>query len=342
MAVTIYDIAKKAGCSPSAVSLAINNSKKVSEATRQRVLRIASELGYTPNFSARSLKRSQTHMIGVIAPNLDNPLFCTMISGITHVANNHGYSIVLGLSAGSLETEKYNINMLSERRVDGLIVFPSFPDFIFPSFIDGIDNKKIPLVLCGLSNKSKNAINYVKCDNHKGGYIATEHLIKNGCNKIACICATNEKTQASSRIAGYKQAHNNYGIFVDENLILFCSTDSQSIYDSTIDFVKKYNVDGIFCLYDFMALPVMRAVLSLGKRIPEDVAIIGYDNIDLSSNLVIPLSSVKTHAYEVGSLATEKLISEIKDPDFVIQPTVFEPELIVRQSSDKSHLNGHI
>ncbi len=336
MAVTIYDIAEKAGCSPSAVSLAINNSKKISAATKERILKIASELGYTPNFSARSLKRSQTYMIGVIAGTLDNPLSCTMVSGINHVANKYGYSIVLELSSGSFENEKNNINLLRERQVDGLIVFPSVPNTVFPSFIDGINNEKIPLVLCGLSNKSQNAINYVKCDNYRGGYIATEHLIKTGCRKIACICAVDERSHAFSRVNGYKQAHVDYGIPNDEVLILFCPSDSEKIFESTINLLNQYDIDGIFCLYDYMALPVMKAVTALGKKIPDDIAIIGYDNISLSQNLIIPLSSVNTHAYEMGALAAENLIGEIKDPNFIKQPTVFEPELVVRQSSKKT------
>ena len=125
MAVTIYDIAEKAGCSPSAVSLAINNSKKISAATKERILKIASELGYTPNFSARSLKRSQTYMIGVIAGTLDNPLSCTMVSGITHVANKYGYSIVLELSSGSFENEKNNIDTSNR----GLVMKSVMPEF---------------------------------------------------------------------------------------------------------------------------------------------------------------------------------------------------------------------
>ena len=146
MAVTIYDIASKAGCSPSTVSLVINDSKKISDATKSHVRKIAEELGYYPNYAARSLKNSQTYTIGVIAPNLKNPLFCMMISGISDSANKYGYNIVLGLSEQSIEIERNNIRMLSERKVDGLVIFPSFLEEIFPDFISGVDEKNMPMV----------------------------------------------------------------------------------------------------------------------------------------------------------------------------------------------------
>ena len=192
MLVTIYDIAKKIGCSPSTVSLALNDSPKISTATKELVHRVADELGYTPNYAARCLINNQTHTLGVIAPDLNNPLFCMMVGGIANTANELGYSIILGLSEQSVEKEKSNIQMLSEKRVDGLVVFPSFPDEVLPTTVDSADTR-IPLILCGNSNKANENLSFVKCDNHTGGYIATEHLRENGCRRIACICAIVEK-----------------------------------------------------------------------------------------------------------------------------------------------------
>lgn len=336
MAVTIYDIAKKAGCSPSTVSLVINDSKKISDATKEHVRRIAAELGYYPNYTARSLKNSQTYTIGVIAPNLKNPLFCMMISGITDTAIKHGYNIVLGLSEQSIENERNNIRMLSERRVDGLVVFPSFLEEIFPDFISGVDEKKIPLILCGTSSKCSKNINYVKSDNQLGAFLATEHLINQGYKNIAFICAVTDKQQAASRIEGYKKAHEKYKITYKDELISFCSQEKEDIFNTTVNLISTKEVDAIFCLYDYMALTVIQAVNSVGKRIPEDIGIIGYDNIDIGVLLPTKLSSVDTHAYEVGQLATEKLINKIQNPDLKIDNVILKPEIKIRDSSKKA------
>ena len=334
MLVTIYDIAKKLGCSPSTVSLALNDSPKIPDTTKEKVRNTARELGYTPNYAARCLINNQTHTIGVIAPNLSNPLFCMMVSGIASTANELGYSIILGLSEQSVDKEKSNIQMLSERRVDGLVVFPSFPDETLPSFVDR-DDSRIPIVLCGSSNKYNDNISFVKCDNHMGGYIATEHLIKNGCKRIACVCATVKKGQATSRVSGYENALEFYNIPLDENLIAYCSQDFDDIFNTTVNLIENHNIDAVFCLYDYMSLPVIRAALSLNKRIPEDIAIIGYDNIDIASQLPIPLSSINTHAYTVGSLAAKHLINKMQNPDDEVKKILLKPEIIIRQSSEK-------
>ena len=303
-------------------------------------IKVAKELGYTPNYAARCLIKSQTHTIGVIAPNLSNQLFCMMVNGIATSANELGYNIVLGLSEQSIENEKKNMQMLSERRVDGLVVFPSFPDAVLPDFADS-NNRNIPLILCGNSNKHNNNFSFVKCDNHMGGYIATEHLIENGCKRIACICAIVEKEQAASRISGYSDALEFHNIPQDENLVVFCSQESDDIFNTTVNLIKKHNIDGVFCLYDYMSLPVMRAALSLGKRIPEDIAIIGYDNIDIVSQLPIPLSSVNTHAQVVGSLAAKHLIKKIQNPNDEVKRIILKPEIVVRESSKRqTNKNG--
>ena len=333
MAVTIYDIAREAGVSPSTVSLVMNNSKKIKSSTTAHVREVAKKLGYIPNFAARSLTNSQTFNLGVIVPNLSNPLFCSMLGEIVNAAHNHGYGIVLGLSDQSIDKEKQYITMLSEQRVDGIIIFPTFLDDIFPEFIKGKNDAEIPMILCGTSTKQSDNINYVKCDNHMGGYIATEHLIQTGKHRIACLCAVEEKTQAISRIAGYRDAHEFYNLPYPAELVSFCAPDSESIYQETVRLINEQGVDAFFCLFDYMCLPVICAIEALGKRIPQDIAIVGYDNIDISAMLPIPLTSVETHARQIGSMAVNQLIKKIEDPTTETRKVVVKPELIIRASS---------
>ena len=333
MSVTIYDIAKKANCSPSTVSLVMNDSNKISQKTKDRIREIAGELGYTPNFAAKSLINRKTNAIGVVIPNLENPLFCNMLSHMNKTIDQYGYSTVLGLSEHSAAEEKHCIQMLSEHRVDGLVIFPSFLNEYFPEFIKNKDDLQIPLVLCGASSYKSSNISYVKCDNHIGGYIATEHLIKTGKRRIACLCATSLPIQANSRISGYKDALDFFDIPFEENLIVFCSDDFYDIADATADLIRKQKPDAIFCLYDYMCMPVINTITSLGLKIPEDIALIGYDNLPQSAFFPIPLSTVDTHSTTVGNMAVKHLIKKINNPSAESKKTVLKPDLIVRKST---------
>lgn len=147
--VTIYDVAKEAGCSTATVSLVLQNSDKIKASTQQRVLDAVEKLGYLPNFAARSLSSKFTNLLGLIVPNMENPLFAHMIKGVEEYANSKGYGIILGISDLSLDKEMFYMQMLQERRVDGLLVFPTFVDEIFERFICGKSDESIPLVLCG-------------------------------------------------------------------------------------------------------------------------------------------------------------------------------------------------
>ncbi len=333
MPVTIVDIAKEAGCSAATVSLVMKNSPKIKSSTKQRVMEIANRLGYTPNFAARSLINGQTNLIGAILPNLDNPLFATMVSGVEKKASELGYSIILGISSQSLEKEKQYMQMLSERRVDGLLLFPSFLDELFPAFIEQQNDKKIPVVLCGTSGHMNTDISYVKCDNHMGAYIAIEHLIKIGKKRIACLCAVIDRSQANSRISGYRDALEFYDVKEENDLIIFCSQAPEDIARATEKLVTEKKVDAIFCLYDHMSITVMRTVQQLGKRIPEDIAIVGYDNISVSALLPISLTTIDTHATRIGSMATELLIKKIREPNTENRQISLKPVLVVREST---------
>ena len=187
--VTIYDVAKEAGCSTATVSLVLQNSDKIKASTQQRVLDAVEKLGYLPNFAARSLSSKFTNLLGLIVPNMENPLFA-----------------ILGISDLSLDKEMFYMQMLQERRVDGLLVFPTFVDEIFERFICGKSDESIPLVLCGSTGVQEYPVSYVKCDNRMGAYMATDHLVTSGRRRIGCLCAVADHRQAESRINGYRDA----------------------------------------------------------------------------------------------------------------------------------------
>ena len=331
--VTIYDVAQKANCSIATVSLVLQNSDKIKPSTHRRVMDAVKELGYLPNFAARSLSNKKTNLLGLIVPNMENPLFTPMIKGVEEYANSKEYSIILGISSLVLEKEISYIQMLKERRVDGLLVFPTFVDEIFNKFLKENDHKDIPLVLCGSSGVREYPVSYVKCDNRVGAYIAVDHLVTTGHRKIACLCAVADRRQAQSRVLGYQDALMFHQIEYDESLIYYCTQDTNDIYQTTEKLLKEKKIDAIFCLYDYMSIVAMRAVLNSGFRIPEDIAIMGYDNIPISQFLTIPLSTIDTHSQRIGSMGAELLIEKIQKPDTPCRQIQLKPDLVVRQST---------
>lgn len=332
--VTIYDVAKEANCSPATVSLVFKKSERIKPDTHKRVLDAAKKLNYTPNIIAQSLITRETRTLGVIVPNIENPLYSCMISGVEECANKNGYDIILGISDSESEKESHHLDMLAKKRIDGLV--------LFPTFIDAIKNKlenslayNIPIVLCGSSGKSMVNTDYVKCDNHAGSFSAINHLIDKGCRKIGCIFPVHDKKQSESRLAGYQDSLADNGIAYDENLIKYCSMDNDSIYNATQELLDSQHPDALFCLYDYCASIVVSAILHKGLRIPEDIAVMGYDNIPLSQFFPIPLSTVDTHGNQVGQRATELLIEKIKDPNLPVRQILLKPDLIVRQSTER-------
>ena len=333
MAVTIIDIAREARCSTATVSLALKNSEKIRLETRERVQEIADRLGYHPNYAARSLIRGQTGSIGVVIPNLENPLFIELLQGVEEYITEQGFCIVLGVSALSAEREKRYLSMLSERQVDGLILFPTFLNETFPEAIEREDDHKVPLVLCGSSGLISSNVNYVMTDNRMGAYIGTEHLIQLGCKHIAFIGAIVDMAQAQTRLNGYRDALEFYGLDNDPALEVYCSPEADTVFQKTVELLRSKTVDAIFCLYDYMAFSVIRAVESLGLRIPEDVAIVGYDNVSISARLSKALTSIDTHSYKVGRTAAEILLKKIEKPETPNRQIVFKPELVVRETT---------
>ncbi len=337
--VTIYDVAKTAECSTATVSLVLHNSEKVKPETRERVQEVMKRLGYTPNYLARSLSMKATNTLGLIVPQVENPVFSQMIAGVEKYASSRGYNLLLGISGLELDKENLCLNMLRQKRVDGLLIFPTFMDHILANLFHQktATQNQIPIVFCGSSgNQDRNDISYVKCDQRMGAYLAVDHLIDTGRRRIALIAAVSEPSQASSRVAGYRDALAFHNMKADESLIRFCSQENESIYRCTQELLASEKPDAIFCLYDYMALLVMRAIHNQGLRIPEDIAVIGFDNISISQYLPVSLSTVNTRSEKVGIMAAQLLLQHIDTPDLPPQQIRLAPELIVRESTGKT------
>lgn len=331
--VTIYDIAKVANCSTATVSLALSGNERIRLETRQRILDIADQLGYTPSYIAQSLSKRNTNTLGLIVPNISNPVFSQMVSGIETYANSKGYNVIFGLSDSIREKELFYLDMLQSKRVDGLIILPTFMDMLEEK-LNAQDSFKSSIVLCGSSGASTGIdISYAKCDNRVGGYLAIKHLIDTGRKRIGCIFPISDEQQCHSRRTGYIDALKEYNIEYNKSLVKLCATDDNSIFLATKQLLEKEQPDAIFCLSDYSTISVMRAIYSLGLRIPEDISVIGYDNIPVASYLPTALSTIDTRSMEVGQKAAELLIQKITNPDTPVQQITLKPELIVREST---------
>lgn len=333
--VTIYDIAKAANVSTATVSLSLSGNPRIRPETRQHILEIANELGYAPNYIAQSLTKRKSSTLGLIVPNISNPLFSQMVSGVETYANSKGYNAILGLSDSCCEKELFYLDMLQRERVDGLVVLPTFMEAVKDKL--NVQKSSASLVVfCGSTGASTGMdISYAKCDNHAGAFMAIEHLIHTGKKRIGCIFPVFNEQQYASRKSGYMDALAAHDIAYDEGFIKVCSMDSNSVFHATKELIHAKKPDAVFCISDYYSISVIRAIYALGLRIPEDIAVIGYDNISISDYLPISLSTIDTHSYRIGQMAAEMLIEKIEHPDSPLRQVILKPELVIRESTSQ-------
>lgn len=332
--VTIYDIAREANCSSATVSLVLKDDPRVKKETRDRVLEVIKKFKYKPSFMARGLIIQRTDTIGLIVPELKNPVFSDIIEGVLNYVNSLQWHLIVGVTNHDKEKEIFYLNMLREKKVDGLVILPTYLQDIRKDLIR-FKNENFPFVLSGVQLDGVDT-NYVSCNMEKGAYLATEHLIENGHKSIAFISGVANPLQSCERLNGYKKALEDSGIPFDENYVVQCGATLEDAYKVTTELIKKHpEITGIFCLYDYIAISVIKAILDKGARIPDDYAVASYDNIDISAYLPISLTTVETYSKKVGETAAKILVSQIKDEGNDYQRVVLSPKLIERQSTDK-------
>src|SRR5688572_22565216 len=308
-AATIKDIARKLNVSISTVSRALRNAHDVSADTRRTVQALAEELNYQPNLLALSLKRKQTHNIGVIVPNLDYVL-STMVKGIDEVALEAGYTVMVCQSNESFGREIVNTRRLLDSLVDGLIISVSSETKVFDHF-KKIQEKKMPMVVFDRVTHDLKAPS-VRIDNEDGGYQATEHLIEQGYKRIAILAGPKNLGISNSRLEGYLNALRKHKLKADPDLIIYCDFNQHYAYLATQELLNmKKRPDAIFTISDRMAIGAMLAIKEKGLKMPHDIGLVGFNNEPVV-NLVTPgISSVEQPAFEMGKLAAKLFIETV-------------------------------
>jgi len=329
---TLRDIAKKAGVSITTVSRALNNKPDVSSKTKDKILSIVKKSGYTPNLLAKSLRCQKSKTIGVVLADISNPFFAAIAKGIEDTAHKRGYSIILVNTDEEYEKEKEALRVLVEKRVDGFLITPVQKEY---KDILRIKERRIPLVLLA---RHFDAIetNSVVNDDELGGFLATEYLIQKGHKRILYISGPLYNSSALERLNGYKRALKEHQIQFEEKLVRGYTAKMGKVYTLMKEIVKeKLNFTAIFTFSDFLALGVMKAIREEKLKIPDDVAVVGYDDIEFASFLETPLTTVHMRKYRLGMEGTNILIDEIEGKKVGEKPNTLtiKPELIVRKST---------
>lgn len=325
--VTIKDVAREAGVSAMSVSKALNNKPGISVETRRRILDTANRLSYSQNMIAKSLRIEETKTIGVILSDSSEMVMAKILRGIQDTASQKDYSVITANTDHKPELERKSIQTLLDKRIDGLIIVA--PMCYSSEDIDKLKASGTPTVLLMRKNDRKN-IDTVINDNYLGGYKIVEHLAECGCKDLAFLALeTNE-----DRMNGYIHALNHYKLECDSEKILYTPPFIAGGYENTKALLAcGRRLDAIVCGCDTIAIGAIEALREANLRIPQDVRVTGYDDIELAGYLRTPLTTIKQPFYEIGCKGMEILLDRMAYPGMPTQKVVIKSQLIVRDST---------
>ncbi|EMK3508089.1 substrate-binding domain-containing protein [Vibrio parahaemolyticus] len=328
---TMKDIAKLAGVSTSTVSHVINKTRFVSEEISERVNNAAKELNYyAPSALARSLKVNRTKTIGMLVTTSTNPFFGEVVKGVERSCYHKGYSLILCNTEGDNERMRQSINTLLQKRVDGLILMCSSLEGeridVFERYPD------IPVVVMDwgpmLFTSDK-----IQDNSLRGGYLAAKYLIDCGHTEIGCITGPLIKHQAQMRYEGYKRAMNEAGLEFNANWIIESDFECEGGYQAFKKMAERGTLpSSIFVSNDMMAMGMINAANELGIKVPDDLSIIGYDDIHIAKFMSPSLTTIHQPKYRLGQAAVETLVRRLDDKSNEAQVVQLEPTLVIRNS----------
>lgn len=322
---SIREVAKLAGVSPATVSRVINGTANVDEEKRQRVLKVIDETGFKPNELARALFKQSSKIIGVIVPNIENPFFNELAKAIEEEAYENGYKILLCNSNNNEEKELMNMQMLNQLKADGLIMVTNSNNTV-----KRLEENSFPVVLVDRQLSSMNEIAIVESDNYKGGKIATKHLIECGCKNIVCMKGPQHISSANQRYLGYQEVCKESGI---EEQYIECGYSYESGLKKAEELITKYpDVDGIIASNDMVAISVYKSLIQKGYHIPEDIQIIGFDNIRFGWLFTPEITTIAQPTKKIGKKAAQ-LIINYRNGHKIEKINIFDIELIERQTT---------
>ena len=335
--VSIKDIAKEASVSIATVSYVINNKKNVSKKTREKVQSIIDKLGYRTNIIARSLRTKSTKAIGVIVPDISTPFTSQVVRGMEEIAKTAGYTLILGCHYYDIVEEERQVQVFLDQFIDGIILFNGFDNSLFVEVV----SKKIPLVLVDRKVKNEN-IPSVTVDNIKGVESAVDYLVLKGHKKIGYVTFDYKNhTIVKERYDGYCRGLKKNKIQYNEGYVVNTDIFRLKEIEGTYEFMKKYFLTSkdiptaFITISDFNAYGIILAARETGLEVPEDISVIGYDNIIFSKLIDPPLTTVKQPKKLMGRTGMELLIKIISNKKLKQKNIVLKTEIIERDSVSK-------
>jgi LacI family transcriptional regulator len=334
--VTIYDIARKLKISAATVSRGLQDHPAISKKTKKRIFELVEEMGYRTNHFARNLRQKKTKTIGVIVHELNSTFITSVLAGIEKVTTEAGYDLIITHSSESAKKEAANAKNLFHKRVDGLIASLS-SDTKDLDHYSPFTEKEIPVIFFDrVEQDGRNTV--VVIDNARCGYIATQHLIDQGCKRIAHITSSLQRNVYSLRYKGYQDAlFDNRLAFDDSSVVISDLSEAGSIEAAKKILKMKPLPDGVFITNDFVAAVCMRIFKEQGLSIPADIAIVGFNN-DAIGKLIEPaLTTINYPGIDMGEIAARNLINHLSGISNIQQTNtiIIRSELIVRDSSLK-------
>ena len=326
------DIAQDLGVSLMTVSKALRNHSDISHKTRERVLQRMRELNYQPDWIARSMVTRRTYLVGLVLPDLMHSFFAEVAKGVARTLQPLGYQVVISNTEEDGEVELGQIEVLVTRKVDGLIIASAQRD---PEIFESLEQRKIPYVLMDRTINGVDA-NYVGVKDEEVGALATEHLIRQGCRRIAHLRGPALAT-GDGRLKGYRKALAKHHVDARPEFVVSGQYGDATGYEATRELLKLRPLpDGIVCYNDPVAAGAVKAILEAGLRVPEDIAIIGAGNVHYSDLLKVPLSTIDQSSGVIGETAAQ-LLSECMESKTALPPKkiFIAPRLVVRESSQR-------
>jgi LacI family repressor for deo operon, udp, cdd, tsx, nupC, and nupG len=329
---TIYDVARLAGVSPSTVSRMLNGKGQFAPTTHRAVEQAVEQLRYRPNTIARSLRTKSTQTIAFLLPDIPDPFFVSLISGVQQHALQGGYAILLCVTEGNPEREEHYLNLLRAKQVDGILVdglvLP--PDRLARFVEDGLP------IVCLDRDIDLPAVPLVQVDNRLGARRATEHLLALGHTRIAHISGAvpHRLRHSRERLAGYHDALDGAGVPADARLVVTGDYTEDGGHTAARDLLESgVSFSAVFAANDLSAIGAVSAFVASGRRVPEDVSVVGFDDIHIAAFTVPPLTTIHQPAAEIAERATELLMALIQGREAGEGPHVLEPRLVVRGSA---------
>jgi DNA-binding LacI/PurR family transcriptional regulator len=323
---TIKDIARYCGVSAMTVSRALNNSSEISQATKEKVLKACQELGYKPNSAAKSLITKKTNMIGLVLPDIANQYYANISKGVSSYMESRGCGLILCNSDRKKLNETRYLNFLVEGRVDGIIILPVEPHK------EDYENVVREFQVVMADNYVEGLmVSFVGNDNYYGGTRIIEHMIKHGYKRIGVILGDKKSSASNERFRAYKDVLKAYDIQLDENIVINSNPTFEEGFRLAAYLIDK-GVDSIFAINDTVAMGVAKYCYVNNIKIPEQLGVAGYDNIEQAAMMHIPLTTVDQNAGLLGKIAAETLMEQINKNIKVCKEVILKPELIVRKS----------